>query len=120
MSLPRRFAVALAIVSAVVATSCSKDFPSKADFVSTSKESYSTDAVAALTDAGLTPDAANTLIEQQLGCLYDAISADDELVDRYLSDSDSDAVLTEAAADAEDCTKQLNPALLEAVADSTK
>lgn len=108
----------LCLAPLVAVTSCAEDFPSRSDFIAEAKAQIPTTLSDQLADAKIDPAVANTLIEDHLGCIYDAISSDEGLVEQAVSEPGSTSTQSEIADMAPECTERVNKAILDAISTS--
>ncbi|NLA37408.1 MAG: hypothetical protein GX868_17220 [Actinobacteria bacterium] len=112
---PRTLLASTCLTAVVFGGGCSKDLPSKRDFIDAASSATPAGLVDQLADAEIAPGAARTLVEGYLGCLYDAISTDEDLIGRVVSDPDSTTTQGELSSKAPDCTDRARQAILDAM-----
>jgi hypothetical protein len=92
------------------------DLPSKSEFVAQVKKSMGTDVTDKLEDAGIEKDKANTAMENFLGCLYDRIKTDEDLLRKAYDEGGDQAIQTQIEKKAGSCTADLTKELTGAAA----
>lgn len=111
---PVRFLAAFAAATSLGLAGCSEDLPSRDEFIAEAKAQIPTALSDRLADSGIEPATANRLLEDHLGCIYDAISSDEQFV-RAVTEGRDSATTDEIADLAPECVEQVNRAILEAI-----
>jgi hypothetical protein len=109
----RRSIVALLGASVLVA-GCGSDLPTKSEFSSKVKESMGSDLKTALTSAGASASDADKAINDFIGCTYDKIKGNEDLLNQAYDDSGDKKVQDEIEKSAKACTSTLTSAMTEA------
>lgn len=117
-SRPRILIISTCLAAIALGAGCSEDLASRDDFIDAARGAIPPVLAERLAAAGIGSAATNTLVEDYLGCLYDAIGTDGDLVERALSDPDSTTTQSEIAAKAPDCTDRVSQAVLDAITTS--
>lgn len=113
----RRFAATLA-GSAILLTGCGGDeIPTKAEFISEMSKNLDSQ-LDSITEAGLPREDAEKLFSDFLGCTYDKIKDDEELLTTAFEEGDSADIDAQMNEKAGDCVEDLTAAATEAATEA--
>ena len=111
-----RRTLALLACSAALLTACgSDDLPSKADFIKQVKSEMGSDLETTLTSTGIDKEDATKTIDTFIGCVYDKVKDNEELLRKAYDEAGDSSVQTELEKSAKDCTEALTKAMTSAV-----
>lgn len=117
-------AILLGAALALGLTGCGGGTPSKADFIAEVRDTLGDDLNTGEGLSGIDADDLNRIVDDFLGCTYDAVKGDEELLDQLFKDPSFSSATT-GSTDAsgqlqatlgqltQDCTTELNQAVAE-------
>jgi hypothetical protein len=110
----RRSFVAIAGATVLLSGCGGNELPSKSEFVDQVKESMGTDVTSSLEGAGIDKATATGIMEDFIGCIYDEIKDDEELLQQAFDDGGDKSVEANIEKQAAACTDDLTTAVSEA------
>lgn len=114
-----RRCAAIVAGSVLMLSACGgEELPSKAEFVSKLKVEMSAQ-LSQLEDAGLDKEAAEQIFDDFLGCTYDKIKGDEDLLKKVNDGADDDATTSDIEKKATACATGLQEAAAEAATGSS-
>lgn len=102
------------VATAVLLTGCGGEVPTRSEFVSKMRGSLD-DQLSSMEESGISKDRAREIFDEFVGCTYDKIKGDAELLKKVFEEGDDAGVDDQLSKEAADCSDQLTSALSEAM-----